>query len=147
MKSTNFTVLDADPRNLGITARYVSSFPPFDKYEVSEMMKALFHQIDRQTHLVMTKDREVVGYLGWSRTTDKNAKEWTEDRAGLKWIDSGDAIAITVMCADNPKDLLALIKKAKTIEPGQNVYWKRFFEDQKKPVARSVIKRSTDASS
>ena len=111
------------------------------------MMKALFHQIDRQTHLVMTKDREVVGYLGWSRTTDKNAKEWTEDRAGLKWIDSGDAIAITVMCADNPKDLLALIKKAKTIEPGQNVYWKRFFEDQKKPVARSVIKRSTDASS
>jgi hypothetical protein len=147
MKSPNFTVLDADPRNLGIAARFVSGFPPFDKYEFSDMMKALFHQIDRQTHLVMTIDRDVVGYLGWSRTTDKNAKAWTEDRAGLKWIDSGDAIAVTIMCANDPKNLMALIKKAKTVEPDKNVYWKRFFKDQKKPVARSVLKRNDDASS
>lgn len=144
MSNIKFIQLPADPRSLAIAARFVSAYPPFAKFEFAEMMKTLFQQIDKKTHLVLSRDEELVGYLGWLRTTNEIADKWVKEDGPLRWKIGGTAVAVSVMCAEDSKDILSMIKEAKRIEPNASVYWKRYYQDGRENMGKAVVKRSAE---
>ena len=130
------------PLSLGLICDFVSRFPPFDRFEFRHMAVTLRHQLEAQSHLVAGLDDQIVGYLGWIQTTRAIAETWVEgDRELTAVTDNVDALAATVLATDNPKFVLPLIRRAKALNPGLSVYWKRQFSDGRVAMKRSVRKK------
>jgi hypothetical protein len=139
---TEITRLSKNPYSLGLLARYVASTPPFSGFELGPSITTLLHQINDGTHLVASREDQIVGYLGWLRTTEEIARGWVELTGPLKPHPDATAIAVTILLAEEPGDVLRLIRAAKRAEPGLSVYWKRYFTDGRPPSARKVRKKS-----
>ncbi len=138
---TEFTRLHKNPYSLGLLARYVAAAPPFSAFELGPSISTLLHQINDGTHLVATRDDRIIGYLGWLRTTEEIARAWLDNTGPLKPHPDASAIAVTILLADDPGDVLRMIRAAKQAEPGLSVYWKRYFIDGRPPSARKVRKK------
>jgi hypothetical protein len=130
------------PLSLGLLCNFVSRFPPFDTFEFKHMTATLRFQLETQCHLVAGFDDEIVGYLGWIRTTRAIAENWLNDQGPLTAVlENSTAAAVTVIVASNSKYLLPMIRRAKVLNPNMAVYWKRQFTAGKPPAKRSVRKR------
>jgi hypothetical protein len=130
------------PLSLGLVCDFVSRFPPFDRFEFRHMTVTLRHQLEAQSHLVAGFDDQIVGYLGWIRTTRAIAETWVTDDGALTTVaDNADAVAATVLVTANPSFVLPLIRRAKTLNRGLSVYWKRQFPDGRVAMKRSVRKK------
>lgn len=106
------------------------------------MTVTLRHQLEAQCNLVAGFDDEIVGYLGWIRTTTKIAEAWVIDQGPLAAVsEDAPAAAVTVLVASQPRFILPMIRHAKAAHPGLHVYWKREFAEGKRPVKRSVRKK------
>ncbi len=137
-----FGRLSDSPNSLGLAAEFVARYPPFVTYEFGPMVRTLLFQLERQTHLVGTIDEKIVAYLGWMRTSPEIAERWINEDGKLRPDPrSDDAVAVTVFAVADPKHSLAMIRKAKTIEAGRSVYWKRYFTTGKEPSNRAVRKK------
>jgi hypothetical protein len=106
------------------------------------MTTTLRFQLETQCNLVAGYDDEIVGYLGWIRTTVAIAEAWVENRGPLTAVlENAAAAGVTVLVTSNPKYILPLIRQAKVLHPNLSVYWKRQFVGGKHPMKRSVRKR------
>ena len=142
MASLTISSFPATPLSLGLLCNFVSRFPPFDTFEFKQMTVTLRHQLDAQCNLVAGYEDEIVGYLGWIRTTRQIAELWIIDQGPLTAAsEDASAAAVTVLVASNPRFVLPLIRHAKAAHPGLHVYWKRQFVDGKQPVKRGVRKK------
>ncbi len=140
--TTEITRLAKNPYSLGLLARYVSANPPFNEFEFGPSITTLLHQINNDTHLVATRQDRIVGYLGWLHTSEEIARAWLDKSAPLTPDPAATAIAVTLFLADEPGDVLRMIRAAKRSEPGVSVYWKRYFTDGRPPAPRLVRKKS-----
>jgi hypothetical protein len=134
------------PLSLGLLCNFVSRFPPFDTFEFKHMTVTLRHQLEAHCNLVAGFEDEIVGYLGWIRTTTEIAEAWIIDEGPLTAVSedasaSASAAAVTVLVASNPRFMLPMIRHAKAAHPALHVYWKREFAEGKRPVKRSVRKK------
>ena len=103
------------------------------------MMVTLRYQLEVQSHLVAGFDDRIVGYVGWIRTTQKLAEAWVVSDGALTAVtENADAVAATVLVTENPKFALPLIRRAKTLNVGLSVYWKRQFSDGRVAMKRAV---------
>ena len=143
MAALTIAAFPSTPLSLGLLCDFVSRFPPFDSFEFKQMTVTLRHQLEAQCNLVAGYEDEIVGYLGWIRTTRQIAEAWVIDEGPLTAIgDDAPAAAVTVLVASNPRFILPMIRHAKAAHPGLHVYWKRQFGDGKRPAKRSVRKKS-----
>ena len=125
--------------SLGLLCEFVSRHPPFDSYNFGHLVRTILYQLDNQTHLVGLQEHGIVAYLGWVRTTSEIAEDWLERDSPLETSNVNvDAVAVTILALSDPKYSLPLIRKAKTLEPGRSVYWKRNFITGKDSVKRVV---------
>jgi hypothetical protein len=130
------------PLSLGLLCNFVSRFPPFDAFEFKQMTTTLRFQLETECNLVAGYDDEIVGYLGWIRTTDAIAENWLNHQGALTAVaENASAAVVTVIVASNSKYLLPMIRRAKVLNPDLPVYWKRQFGDAKLPTKRGVRKR------
>jgi hypothetical protein len=130
------------PLSLGLLCNFVSRFPPFDTFEFKQMTVTLRFQLEAQCNLVAGDADEIVGYLGWIPTTVAIAEAWAADQGPLvAATNEVSALAVTVLAASNPKYVLPLIRRAKAMQPGLPVYWKRQFTDGKQSRKRRVRKK------
>lgn len=131
------------PLSLGLVCDFVSRFPPFDRFEFRHMTVTLRYQLEAQSHLVVGRDDQIVGYLGWIRTTRAIAEAWVANDGALTAVtENVEAVAATVLVTENPKYALPLIRRAKTLNLGLSVYWKRQFSDGRIAMKRSVRKKA-----
>lgn len=139
---SRITQLARNPYSLGLAARYLSEIDPFTRFEFGPTLSSLLHQINDGTHLIVERNDRICGYLGWVRTTKDLAEDWLHGRGPLKKVAQGDAVVVTIFHAEDSRDILQMIKAAKTMAPGISVYWKRFYENDRAPSPRAVkIKR------
>ncbi len=142
MGSLTIASFPSSPLSLGLLCDFVSRFQPFDAFEFKQMTVTLRHQLETQCNLVAGYDDEIVGYLGWIRTTQQVAEAWVNDEGPLTaTTEEASAVTITVLVASSPRLILPMIRHAKAAHPGVHVYWKRQFVDGKRPAKRSVRKR------
>jgi hypothetical protein len=133
----------ATPLSLGLLCDFVAKFPPFDGFEFQLMTVTLRHQLEARCNLVAGHNDEIVGYLGWIRTTNEIADAWMKDQGPLTAAtQDASAIAFTIMVATDRRYVLPLIRQAKRENPGVSAYWKRQFADKAAAAKRSVTKRS-----
>jgi hypothetical protein len=131
------------PLSLGLVCDFVSRFPPFDRFEFRQMTVTLRYQLEAQTNLVAGFDDHIVGYLGWIRTTRAIAEAWVTDDGALTAAGhNADAVAATVLVVETPRYALPLIRRAKSVNLGMSVYWKRQFADGRVAMKRSVRKKA-----
>jgi len=150
-KNIIYTILRPTSASLGSVAAFVSQYEPFTTYEFGSMMKSLMYQLENGTHAVtmigdpMTgKVDQMAAYVGWIKTSREIAEDWLERDGRLSLSsDHDDAIAVTILAAQNPSSILGLIKHAKKINVDKSVYWKRYFTDGREPMHRSVLKKET----
>ena len=106
-------------------------------------MRSIAYQLEMQTHLVGFVDNRMAAYLGWIHTTIDIAEIWMREGGALtRGTGECDAVAVTIFAVADPKFSIQLIRKAKTLEPGRSVYWKRYFTTGKQPSSRAVRKKS-----
>ncbi len=149
-----YTTFKPSSRSLGSLAAFVSQHAPFTHYEFGPVMKTLLYQLEHRTHAVaMARDpvtgelADMVSYVGWIRTSDEIARNWTENDGRLSMSrGEHDAIAVTILATDDPASVMGLIKHAKKMNVGKSVYWKRYFMDGRAPHSRKVIKKGTAGS-
>lgn len=139
MDGLQITQLARNPYSLGLIARHLSEHRPFADFDFGAMIHALIFQIHQGTHLIATRNDAIVGYLGWLRVDPDVALAWQAGKARLFAHPQGAAVAVTIFVADDPGDILPMIRAAKRAEPGKSVYWKRYFSDNRTPHARSVL--------
>lgn len=138
MTTAQITRLAKNPYSLGLIARYVSEQAPFSAFEFGASILTLLNQIHHETHLVLTRNDGIVGYVGWLRTNQDIAESWIAGTGKLGPVPDGPAIAVTIFVTDAPEDSLRMIRAAKRAEPGRSVYWKRYFTDGRAPSPRKV---------
>lgn len=134
------TQLARNPYSLGLITRYLSDRRPFADFDFGATIHALMFQINSGTHLIATRNDAIVGYLGWLRVEPEIALAWQAGKSRLVARGDGAAVAVTIFVADDPHDILPMVRAAKRAEPGRSVYWKRYFSDSRVPHARSVLK-------
>jgi hypothetical protein len=138
-----FATFQNTPQSLGLLSDFVSTHPPFDRFEFRLMTQTLKFQLENQCHIVAGLDDQIAGYLGWIPTTIEVAEAWMENAGPLiANLEFRQAVIPTVLVTIEPRIMLPLIKHAKTINPGIPVYWKRQFSDERLEVKRAVRKKS-----
>jgi hypothetical protein len=142
MRDLTFTNLPYSPVSLGLLVEFVSRFRPFDDFEFGMMVQSLRYQLDTGNHIVMGLDDRIVGYLGWIKTTRAVADAWLDQDGPLHAVlHDLDAIAVTVLAVEESGDILPLIRRAKQLNPGYSVYWKRHASDGRLSAKRRVRKK------
>jgi hypothetical protein len=139
MDGLEITQLARNPYSLGLITRYLSDHRPFADFDFGATIHALMFQIQQGTHLIATRNDAIVGYLGWLRVDPDIALAWAAGKARLVAHPDGASVAVTIFVADDPRDILPMIRAAKRAEPGRSVYWKRYFSDNRTPHARAVL--------
>ena len=143
MSSLTFNKLPYSPISLGLLSEFVSQFAPFDDFEFGMMIKTIKYQLETENHLVAGLNDRVVGYLGWIRTTQTIAENWLNEDGPLHpSLQDLDAVAVTVLAVERPAYILPLIRRAKTLNPGHSVYWKRHTPEGRVSAKRRVRKKA-----
>ena len=146
MSGLSFERIPNSPFALGIVCEFVARFPPFNDYEFGRMTKTLLYQLQTGSHLIAGREDRIVGYVGWIQTTRTIAEAWLDRDAKLEpAFENIDAIAVTILAAEEPQCLLPLIKHAKTLNREYSVYWKRHFIDGRLAAKRTVRKKTAAA--
>jgi hypothetical protein len=111
---------------------------PFSKFEAGRLIRSVQTQMSNNTCLFIIEGERLTGYLGWLVTSNEVVGSWRSSNTGLRPAEPAEAIVVTIMAVDRPQDILALIKKAKTVSNGLPVYWKRYGETGVEVRVRSV---------
>lgn len=135
---TTIRALPRSPMAYGLVVRYIAQFDPFRRLEFGPIANSLLYQIMNNCNLGAIRDDDIVGYLGWVRTNEDIAQKWLEQDGNLIPDALGTAVAVNVFAANDPQTIMPMIRYAKKSEPGLTVFWKRFYQDGRKPVPKVV---------
>ncbi|MDB4221865.1 hypothetical protein N9809_07315 [Amylibacter sp.] len=130
--------LPKNPYSFGVIVRFLSMHKPFSEFEFGSMSKSILFQIQNDSHLVAIKDDQVIGYLGWLRTTEEIARAWQDENTPLRPAENPTALAVTIFAVSEQSFIRPIIRYAKKREPGLTVFWKRYYQDGREPKRKVV---------
>jgi hypothetical protein len=127
----------------GLVLDYLALRPPFSMFESGELARAIQRQLRGGYHLIALRGRTAVGYAGWMPTTNAIAQGWIDDVGKLRQVEppEADAVALTIVAADEPLARRRLIRNARMLNQTVRVYFKRGAEGDRP--ARKVSLMST----
>jgi hypothetical protein len=134
-KSANFKIQKMGPsfEAFGALVDFLSRRPPFAGYEFGAFCRALRAQVLRGQHVCAIGDSGLVGYCGWLPTTQPIAEAWLRGEGKLTSppkSQEADAVALTVVAADENGAVLPLIRASRNLNPNRRVYFKRSYPDR-----------------
>lgn len=111
--------------------RKVAQYPPFHAYSLNLMVDVLMGQLIHGANLMAIRQGQLVAYGGWLRVDRLKAEAWRRGQSQVPPPDwaNGDAAIMTIMVADNPADLPALLRGVSHVCAGLPVYRMRAFND------------------
>lgn len=130
--------LPNNPYSLGIVLRFLANHEPFSEFEFGATTNSVLYQMRSNSYFVCVKDDQVAGYLGWIRTSDEKGQAWLNEGAPLTADSTATAVAVTIFAVDERRFIRPMIRYAKKREPGQTVYWKRYYQDGRAPASKIV---------
>jgi hypothetical protein len=137
-----FAHFENTPQALGLLCDFVSVAPPFNRLEFRQMVATLQYQLANKNHIVVGRNNEIVGYLGWISTTIEIAEKWVANEGPLTGVPGASEAAVpTVFVVVDGSISLPLIRHAKTLQGQNSIYWKREFISGRAAAKRSVRKK------
>ena len=130
--------------NFGMLVDFLAGLDPFTRYDLGNFCRALQHQLNHGNHVAAVSATRIVGYCGWLPTTAAIASAWMEERGQLLPAekDAADAVALTVVACSDRKILAHLIRRARNLNPGRRVYFRRQYADQKRTPRKSSVRNA-----
>ncbi len=121
--------------------RKVAQHPPFQTYSLNLMVDVLMGQLIHGANLMAIRQGQLVAYGGWLRVDRLKAEAWRRGESQIPapdWV-NGDAAISTIIIADNPADLPALLRGVSHVCAGLPVYRMRAFIDGRPERKRQPI--------
>ncbi len=128
----------------GMVLDLLSRHPPFAQYRLDKISAAIRHQLASRFNVgAIDSTGTLVGYVGWAHALTVSATLWIENRGPLQVTDHPtDAIALTIVVSAQPASIAAMIRRARLLNPGVRVYFKRSYgSDLRLPRKTSVANR------
>ncbi len=130
-----------DDRCLAAVLGLVSRHPPFVAYAFGLMVHNLGQQLRHGANVLAIADGRLVAYAGWLRVDLQAARSWQRGERGIPeedWEQGGAAI-VTVVVADEPGCIPALLHGISHVCAGLPVYRMRSFQDGRPDMRRPPI--------
>jgi hypothetical protein len=115
----------------GMVMDYLSRSELYTGFELGNLSKAIRRQLRLGHHVAAVLGDQMVGYAGWLITSREIAEAWKEGKGVLKTDPNGkaDAAALTIVAVTDPRATPGLIRRARQLNPGTRVYFKREYQD------------------
>ena len=124
----------------GVTMDYLSRLQPFAGYDLGNFSRAVREQLTAGRHVAALDGPKLAGYCGWLTTDRATAERWANDGGPLVGSPGPhDAVALTVVAADNRRILTALIRHARKLNPDVRVFFKREYSDPQRRARKSAV--------
>jgi hypothetical protein len=137
-----FRTLAADYTALGNIVSFVTQRSPFGGFKANDVITAVKGQIATGSHVCAFRGKPLVGYCGWLPITNEVGRLWLDGKGALFPVpfDQSDAVALTIVCAENPRVLRGLIRTCRDLGRGRQVFFKRVYADVLRQERRQVLK-------
>ena len=115
----------------GVVMDYLSRSEPYAQFELGNFSKAVRRQLRLGHHLAAMLGDQMIGYAGWLLTSNEIADAWKAGNGVLKADPNGrtDAAALTIVAVTDARATPGLIRRARQLNPGVRVYFKREYQD------------------
>ncbi len=144
MKTTPIRIasLPGSFETFGLLVDYLSRMEPFARYDLGNFSRALQHQLAEGNNLAAMAGNRLAGYCGWLPTTTGIASGWIADTGPLQPIEkaAADAVVLTVVAAADGTILTQLIRGARRMNPGKQVFFKREYAERSRQPRKSHVK-------
>lgn len=141
-KEVKIVVFGPSYEGLGMVVEYLSKFSPFSGHTANHFVSSVSLHLWRQQNLVAIRDSKIVGYAGWLETSNCIGQDWINESGPLKQIDGGDAAALTTVVSQEAAIVRRLIRGARTLYSGKNIYFKRDYKYKPSKKARVLNQAS-----
>lgn len=121
--------------------RKVAEHDPFRTYSLAVVVNAVMSQLQHSANVMGLRDGKLVAYAGWLRVQKTDAENWIRGLSDIPAPDwnQGDAAIATIVIADDPRDLRALVRGVSNVCADMPVYRMRVFGDKRKEQKRKPI--------
>jgi len=125
----------------GLVLDHLSRIQPFATYSLGNFSRALQHQLQERTNVAALAGNRITGYCGWLPTTRANAAAWIANSDSLRPVggSDADAVALAVVTASDRGTLLRLIREARRLSPGKQVFFKREYAGEGRPARKASV--------
>src|SRR5215208_25405 len=115
----------------GVVMDYLSRSEPYAQFELGNFSKAVRRQLRLGHHVAAMLSEQMIGYAGWLLTSNEIAEAWKGGNGVLKADPNGktDAAALTIVAVTDERATPGLIRRARQLNPGVRVYFKREYQD------------------
>ncbi len=138
--------MPASLESFGAAVDFLARRAPFSTNQVGPFIRAVRRQVLRGEHVAAFDGEKLVAYAGWLPTMRAEAEAWLQDGGDLRPADHGaDAVALTIVAADDPGLTLGLMRAAREINPGLKVFFKRSYADGSRAARKSRVQNMTGA--
>jgi hypothetical protein len=126
---------------LGIVVDFLAQRPPYDAFRAARLVEAVKHQIGSGCNVCVVRGEAMIGYSGWLPITEELGRLWLQDKAELVPVppEQSNAAALTIVCADDPSVVRALIRATRRYRPGQRVFFRRDYAGKARPAKRQTV--------
>ena len=127
--------------DMGMVLDLLSRHPPFDQYRLARISAVIRRQLAAGANVAaFDANGKLVGYVGWAHALPASAALWLEDRGPLQVADQPTgAVAVTIVVSASPASIAAMIRRARQLNPGVQVFFKRSYgTDLRAPRKASV---------
>ena len=115
----------------------------FDKAQAGRLVPVVRHQVERRFHACAVRGKALVGYCGWVLMTREIGEQWLrgEVESQIPFVppERADAAALTIVRVLEPKLVLPLIRRARELNPGKRVFFRRDYEGSQKPQKKATV--------
>jgi len=126
----------------GAVLELLAGYAPFAGFRLDQASAIVRAQLKSGNHIaVFAADDQLVGYLGWIRTSPVAAERWVKDLGELETVPNGEALAITVVVSTTPTATQMMARRCRELHRGYRGYFIRTYGDGQESTKRSVLSR------
>ncbi len=127
--SLDIRTLGPSVEAMGMVLDLLSRHPPFAHYRLDKISSVVRHQLESGANVgAIDSTGRLVGYVGWAHALPVSAALWIEDRGPLQIADHATgALAVTIVVSAVPVSIAAMIRRARQLNPGVQVFFKRSY--------------------
>lgn len=126
---------------LGLVLSELAQRPPFSAMNLKFAHEAIRYQLRYGCNgAALDEQGRLISYVGWARTVQAQAELWLQGKTHLKVVARDfDAIVCTVVLSKDAALTRTLIRRARRLNSGKRVYFKRTYAVSARPERKNSV--------
>ena len=127
----------------GAVVDFLAPRQPFTGFQFGPFCRALRVQVIKGENVCAFSGASLVGYCGWLPTRQPIAEAWLQGKGRLTRppkAQPADAVALTVVAANDSAAVLPMIRAARNLNPNLRVFFKRSYPEKPGAERKSSVR-------